>query len=210
VTRVFRLLAAVTAFAALAASAATSSSAVVAAGGPVTCAAADSTIIAQSSGAQVYKLDSTAYGCTGHSGQSYKLGSTSFCLGSPLAQPFALAGTVVAYGLETCGIDTSSAVVVVERLTTGLVLHSDAMTSTGLVEQHGSPAAVVVKPNGSDAWVGVERSITGQRLIQVYRHDSRGLVLLDSGPAVHPSSLTLRGSRLTWRHGSHKRHATLR
>jgi hypothetical protein len=127
-----------------------------------------------------------------------------------LAGPFALAGTVVAYGLESCGVDTSSAEVVVTRLTTGRQVHRDPMVSTGLVEQHGSPTAVAVKRDGSDAWIGVERSITGQQLIEVHRHDGRGPALLDSGHQVKPASLALHGSRLSWRHGSHTRHATLR
>jgi len=174
------------------------------------CGPSGAKTLAHSADAVVYSLGGRAYGCASATGKSYKLGSTRFCIGTALAGPFALVGTVVAYGLELCGVDTSSAQVLVERLTTGHLVHKDPMTSTGLVEQHGSPTALAVRSDGSDAWIGVERSINGQKLIEVYRHDRRRPALLDSGAAIHPTSLALHGTRLSWRHGSRTRHATLR
>ncbi len=180
--------------------------------GPVIpqCSPIGAKTLAHSADAKVYSLRGTAYACAFGVGKSYKLGSTTLCIGTALAGPFAVAGTVVAYGLESCGVDTSSAEVVVRRLTNGHQVHSDPMVSTGLVEQHGSPSAVVVRSDGSDAWIGVERSITGRQLIEVHRHDTRGSALLDSGSQVHAASLTLHGSRLSWEHGTQTRHTALR
>jgi hypothetical protein len=173
------------------------------------CGATGAKRLAHSADAVVYSRRGTAYACAFGVGKSYKLGATKLCIGTSLAGPFALAGTVVAYGLESCGVDTSSTEVVVKRLTTGEQVHRDPMVSTGLVEQHGSPTALAVERDGSDAWIGVERSITGRQLIEVHRHDGRGPALLDSGDSVQPASLALHGSHLSWRHGTQTRDATL-
>ena len=45
---------------------------------------------------------------------------------------------------------------------------------------------------------------------RIYRARGKRARLLDDGPGVRLSTLTLTGSRLSWRHGDETRHATLR
>jgi hypothetical protein len=151
------------------------------------------------------------YGCVLQTGTVWKLGSAGICNVTPCADHFALAGTVVAYGLNRFGIDTGTTTVVVRRLVSGHVVHQDAATSRGVVEGYGSAKSLVVKTDGSDAWIGVDNSIIGHgRVIEVHRHDGRGTALLDSAASIEPASLKLHGSRLTWRDGGATRQSTLR
>jgi hypothetical protein len=69
-----------------------------------------------------------------------------------------------------------------------------------------------VHPDGAVAWIqrgpsykdGVEKNL-------LYRHDSRGLKLIDSGPvATGPTRLGLHGNRITWKSAGTKRFATFR
>jgi hypothetical protein len=151
------------------------------------------------------------YGCLNPSGTPYKLGSATLCIGTTHAGPFALAGNDVAYGADTCGVDTSSTQVVVRSLSSGRTVRTAPATSAPLVEQEGGLHSLVVKTDGAVAWIAIEQSLGNhQRVLQVFRDDRRGVKLLDSGLEVAPTSLKLHGSRLTWRHAGQLRSATLR
>lgn len=167
-------------------------------------------IIARDSLAVVYSSGGSAYACADSAGKAYKLGSTGFCIGVRRATPFRLAREVVAYGLTECGVDTSSTQVVALDLATGKTLRNDPDVSVAPPEAYGSVTSLVLKADGSDAWIATDHSLgAGARIVQVWRHDRHGLTMLDSGLPVKLGSLKLSSSRLTWRDGSATRHASL-
>ena len=178
---------------------------------PVASVCGSGRTLAQDGSARVYSSGQTVYGCANSTGTPYNLGSARFCNLTPCPDHFAFAGTIVAYGLNRFGIDTGTTTVVVRRLTDGHILHQDAATSHGLVEGVMSAASVVVKRDGSDAWIGTDRSIIGHgSLAEVHRHDQRGAAVLESSASLDLSSLRLHGSQLTWRDGGATRRSTLR
>jgi hypothetical protein len=126
--------------------------------------------------------------------------------------PAAIAGEVAAYGASECGIDTGRGTLIVRRMDTGKTLHMQpAVTGRVGVEGHTFVDSVVVKPDGSAAWIGAARAIgPPHAATEVHDVSATGSRLLDSGGAIASRSLRLRGSRLSWRHGRVVRTATLR
>jgi hypothetical protein len=168
--------------------------------------------LARSDSARVYTRGGTVFGCAIPNGTVYKLGSASVCNGHGRAAPVAVAGRLVAYGLETCGIDTGSAVVIVRRLTDGKRLRDDpSRTGPAGPESYDAVDSLVLAPSGADAWITVTSSIVShQNATEVHEHGRNGFALLDSGSGVNPGSLRLKRSKLTWRHSGLLRSATLR
>jgi hypothetical protein len=73
-------------------------------------------------------------------------------------------------------------------------------------EAYQSVDSLVVKRDGSVAWIATVNSIIGRGSdVEVHANGKR----LDSGNAIAPKSLKLSGSQLTWRHGTATRSATL-
>ncbi len=122
-----------------------------------------------------------------------------------------LSGTTTAYGRESCGIDTGTSEVVVERLTDGRHLRTEAATVNQLApESYQAVTSLVVKGDGAVAWIAEARSIVRNTIdIEVHRADKRGETELDSGRSIDPTSLRLQGSELTWRAAGSTRSATL-
>lgn len=167
--------------------------------------------LAQSASARAYTLNGEVYACAIPNGVVRHLGSASVCVGTKRAAPVAVDGGFVAYALESCGIDTGSSQVIVMRARTGKRLHADPATTepTG-PESYETVQSLVVKRNGSDAWIAVANSLgTHKTMTEVHAHGTGGFVLLDSGSAINPSSLRLAGSTLRWRHGSRKHSSRL-
>lgn len=200
------LVAAAVALASCGSSAANSSSTAAAACGP-----AGARTLAASGVARVYVAGKTAYGCSIHGSKPYRLGQRATCLGAPRVDPVQVSGELAAYGLEQCGVDTGSTQVVLRRLTDGRRLRSAPATTSPGVESYQSVGSLVLKSDGAVAWIGDGSSIVRHaHKIEVYKADSHGSVrLIDAGAAVAPGSLRLRGSKLTWMHGSARRAATL-
>lgn len=73
---------------------------------------------------------------------------------------------------------------------------------------------VALRSNGSVAWSedGLDPRYEDEReeIGVIYRHTRRGTTRLDRGHEVDPDSLRLNGRKLSWRHGSRVRRATLR
>jgi hypothetical protein len=175
------------------------------------CSPAGSHTLDSSGSSRVYSLGGKTYACLDSSGKTYKLGSATLCIGGTRAGPFALAGSDVAYGATSCGIDFSSTEVIAMSLVSGRTIRKAAATNKSLVEQEGGLQSLVLKADGSVAWIATEQSLGNhQRLRQLFRDDRSGLKLLDSGLGVLPSSLKLRGSQLTWRDNGISGRATLR
>lgn len=161
--------------------------------------------------AQVYALHMVVYGCDRSTRRNTKLGGTTTCIASARVDQTALAETIVAYGIDYCGVDTGFTAVNVRRLSDGKRLGSYvAVGGPGLVESYQSIGSIVVNPEASVAWIASERSIIGRGYrIEVDRVQHGKRTMLDSGSGIVASSLRLRGSTLSWQHGSTTRTATL-
>ena len=164
-------------------------------------------IMASDQRIDVYSLGSSVYGCVKSSGKTIRLGSSQLCIATTLVDRAAVGGDLTAYGAERCGVDTGSASVSVLRLSDGKQLHSFAAVIGPIgPESYQSVNSLVVKSGGAVAWIATARSIVGHGTrIEVHANGH----LLDSGAGIVGSSLRLRGSTLTWRHGTATRSATL-
>jgi hypothetical protein len=171
------------------------------------CAPAGAQIKLSNSRAQVYALSKAIYACDRSTRRTTKLGQTTICNVTARVDNLALAGDVVAYGLDRCGVDTGSTTVVVRRTSDGTRLHSlAAITGPSLVESYQSINALVVTAKGAVAWIATDSSIIGRgKRIEVHANGR----LLDSGPAIKVGSLRLHGSKLSWRDGAKTRTARL-
>jgi hypothetical protein len=158
----------------------------------------------------VYSVGGAVYGCAAGHG-SYRLGSAQNCIRSARAGPVVLNGTITAYGLESCGVDTGSSELVVQRLTDGRHLRTVAATVNRVApESYSAVTSLVLKRDGAVAWIAEARSIIRNGVdIEVHRADKRGEAELDSGTSIDPTSLRLRGSDLSWHAGASTRSATL-
>jgi hypothetical protein len=71
-------------------------------------------------------------------------------------------------------------------------------------------ASVVVKPDGSAAWIGESHAIGPPHGgTEVHKVTAAGARLLDRGPGIATGSLRLHGALLSWRHGGRTRTARL-
>jgi hypothetical protein len=177
------------------------------------CGPAAAHTVAVTAGARIYSLRGEVYGCAHRGHGSFRLGSTGRTLREPRVGPVALAGVDAAYGQSNSGVDTSTASVIVRRLTDGRALRSQAATSRTVGPEFvQSVASIVVKADGAVAWIATANSIIhrGSSDVEVDRVDTRGRALLDSGQGIDQRSLRLHGSRLTWRDGQAMRAAPLR
>lgn len=158
--------------------------------------------------AQVYALGKTMYACDRRTRHTTKLGVTTNCIATSRVDRTALAGDVVAYGIDRCGVDAGFATVTVRRASDGKRLHGFAALSGSGPESFQSVGSLVVERNGSVAWIATLHSIIltsegGQTEVHANGR------LLEAGPGIKPHSLRLHGSTLTWRDGSTTRTATL-
>ncbi len=161
-------------------------------------------------GARVYEQAGSVYGCASGIGGSHRLGSSGFTLRGPRIEMARVAGRIAAYGMSSPGVDTGYATVEVRRLSDGRLLARRPATTTAGVEGFESVDAIVVRSDGAVAWIATARSIGSPRFVrQLQALDRRGLRLLDAGRALVPTSLRLRGSTLSWRHGASIRTAPL-
>lgn len=176
------------------------------------CGPSSARTLAADSLARVYAQSKKVLGCAKGSHSSYVLGSGSNSMNQGRVGPIALAGVDVAYGKTTSGVDVITANVVVENLTDGRVLRNNPATVGNFgpeTAQHVD--SIVVKPNGSVAWIATVNSIISHRgTTQVRKSDRSSRASLDSGRKIKPDSLRLHGSKLSWIDASVTRTATLR
>ncbi len=176
------------------------------------CGPAHARTLAVDGAVRVYARGNAVYGCSMRGTRVFRLGQRVTCLGAARIDPVVVAGELAAYGSERCGVDTGSTLVIVRRLTDGKQLRAAPATSPPGVESFQFVRSLVLRGDGAVAWIGTGSSIVshGSQKIEVHKAGRHGpVVLLDSGAGVRPSSLTLHGSRLTWRDGAGLRHATL-
>jgi hypothetical protein len=129
---------------------------------------------------------------------------------SPSGPSAKVAGRYVAfvfYGLTgfcgSSGHPGASRVWVVDMLT-GQRTFSE--TLTGGENFPGPGNDLVLKPDGSAAWVTSDRC-SGATIFSVNRHDSTGTASVDSGPQIDPRSLAAGGSWLYWTNAGSPRSA---
>ncbi len=181
----------------------------------VACGPASGKTLAADHSARIYANDGNVFGCTRAGNQSFRLGTESVSSTSEgRVGPIALAGTDVAYGLTYFGVDTISADVIVRRLTDGHVVRSHAaITGSAGAEFAETVDAIVVKRDGSVAWIAHDRSIPSGHSVfsEVEKSDRTSRVLLDKEPSgIRLDSLRLAGSHLTWDYKATTRSANLR
>ena len=183
-----------------------------ASGGGVVCGPAKAKTLVADQAARVYSRAGSVYGCARGGHKSFRLGAVANSMSEGRAGPIALAGVDVAYGLTYFGVDTISADVVVRSLTGGAVLRRQS-SYTGSVgpEYFETVHAIVVKPDGSVAWIASAGSIISGKPAntEVEKSDRSSGTLLDKSRQIKVNSLRLSGSLLRWRVGQASRHATL-
>ncbi len=124
----------------------------------------------------------------------------------------ALVGPVIAYDVgsafETLS-EHSVEEIWVRNLATGKLLHrmpNGSPAKPGDVGI-GDTTAIVVKPDGSVAWIARASKELGN--IQVRSVDKTGSHLLAASPEIEPDSLALAGSTLYWTEGGKPMSASL-
>jgi hypothetical protein len=175
------------------------------------CGPAAGSTLAQSAQARVYVRNQSVYGCANGGERQLRLGSDGLCPRSGHLGPVVVAGKVAAYASRTCGVDTASTQVIVRRLSDGAQLSSQSATeSSPGAESFQSVGSIVVRSDGAAAWIGTSSSIASHRSItEVLERLGGSVRRLDQGSTIRSGSLTLRGSKLSWKHGQTRRSATL-
>jgi hypothetical protein len=162
--------------------------------------------------ARVYSRGGRVYGCADGTHTSYVLGSASNSMGQGRVGPIALAGVDAAYGRTTSGVDVISAEVVVKNLTDGRILRDEGATAGNFGPETAQQVdSIVVKPDGSVAWIAsIDSLISNRGTTQVRKSDRTRRTSLESSRRIKPDSLRLSRSQLSWRSGSARKTATLR
>jgi hypothetical protein len=163
-------------------------------------------------GDEIFENRPETLGCVFGQRRSYDLGPAVYCLEGAYGPECSgvrrevLAGTIVAYEQVKTNCDPNCVWrVLVRDLRTGRLIHDDptgTSTNPAYVEREGvGPArAIVVKSNGSVAWLNFADLSTQPpgSVYQVHVSDKTGSRLLASGTDIDPSSLALTGSTLYW------------
>jgi hypothetical protein len=183
----------------------------------VRCAPRHARVIVSNSQAEVYEGPDphreglpAIYGCTRSGHRAYVLGEPLLVASSGIGGIVdeTLAGTMVAY--ESVGSNAlpeggsnNTWMVLVRDLRTGKWIHR---AFTGVARQSknegvGPVAALVVKADGSVAWVAEVAGLPERAPAEYEVHalDRSGSRLLASGTDVEPHSLALKGSTLSWK-----------
>jgi hypothetical protein len=179
---------------------------------PIACGPASAKTLAASSKARVYVSGGLVYGCAHAGKRQYLLGQRASCLGGRTrVAPVAVSGVLVAYGSQQCGVDTGRSTVVVRRLTDGSTLSQQPATTTPTgPESYVMVTALVLAGDGAAAWISVSHSIVGgHSTTEVHALDRHGTRRLDHGAAVGTAQLRLAGTKVSWKHGTAWRSATL-
>jgi hypothetical protein len=193
------------------------------------CPPANEGVVVADAQAVLYKATTTVYepeehkfvegreeifGCAHGAKRSYHIGLPPY--GGPGESggvgPVALVGPIVAYDVgERAGVESTRSVeeIWVRNLRTGKLIHripNGSPPEPGDVGL-GDTAAIVVKSDGSVAWI----VRAGEKLggIQVRSVDKTGSHLLATSPEIDPTSLALAGSTLYWTQGGKPMSAAL-
>jgi hypothetical protein len=195
---------------------------------PAKCVPGHSRLLAVDTQAQVYKVINQegpfpeAYGCVYGRRSSYLLGRLPEedlgPGGGGGVRHIELNGSMAAYEYSRFGeVGWASWMVAVRDLGTGRWLH---IMPTGKLEESnpnpesagiGPAVTIVVKGNGSVAWIAEDRLLSenGPTYYQVHAVDKTGSRVLAAGTNIDPHSLALAGSTLYWTQGGKPESAVL-
>ncbi len=177
---------------------------------PAKCSLAHERVLTADARAIIYEASAYpegppgVFGCARGSKRSYYLGLASYGgpSGSGGVVPMTLVGPVVAYDVGSASPEHSFHEVWVRNLATGKLLHrmpNGSPAEPGDVGI-GDTTAIVVKPDGSVAWI-----VTAGQIqlggVQVRSLDKTGSHLLAVSREIEPDSLALAGSTLYWTEG---------
>lgn len=166
--------------------------------------------LAASPRARIYDASHTVYGCAAPGHRRWRLGTDGVCNATQRIGVAAVSGVAAAYAATSCGVDTGSTEILVRRLDTGATLVSQAAAPVTFPESFTSASAVVVESTGAVAWIGQVTSIVRHSsATAVYAARGSSVRRLDAGPAIGATSLRLRGTTVSWRHGAARRSARL-
>ena len=183
---------------------------------PARCAPRHARIIVSNTQVQVYEGPDrnreglpAIYGCARSRHRSYVLGEPPLfsSSGGGGMRDETLAGTMVAYEEITAnelpeGEGTATYLVLVRNLQNGRWVHR-AFTGVARESRYkgvGPLTALVLKPDGSVAWIASVAGLSGYvpAEYEVHALDKSGSRLLASGTEIDPHSLALKGSALSW------------
>jgi hypothetical protein len=196
------------------------------------CKPAKSTTLAASRKVRLYSVahpvpsgDGTSipvpiYGCLVATGRSRLLNAPArLHPQSPGLQPVSIDTKIIAlhapwaaYPEQFITADTFTLVVAATNLQSGKTAYCE-VPGTRAPRRGPSVSAIVLKGDGSVAWIGEANSSgldEGTLVRTVVACDSTGSRVLDSGEGIDLHSLTLRGSRLNWSDSGITRSASLR
>lgn len=152
------------------------------------------------------------YGCSGATKRRTFLGTDSTCVMTRRVGPVALTGNLVAYGSESCGVDTGFAQVVVRRLSDGAWLLNARSHLLPLgPESWERVDSIVLDAHGGVAWIASGFSVIAHQgedieVAEAYLRTER---LLDEGASIGRDSLRIHGATIRWRHANSWRSAPL-
>jgi hypothetical protein len=162
---------------------------------------------------RVFSWHGAVYGCVMATGARQKLGGATVCNLPPgRVAPVRVTRDIVAFGLESCGVDTGSSAIVVRNLAIGTRLADVPAATLALgPESYVSVVSLVLRGDGAVGWIARDNSLVGKRptTYEVHRFIRGKSSRLGSGTAIDPGSLRLVGARMTWRDGSARRSAGL-
>ena len=119
-----------------------------------------------------------------------------------------LTAPYVAWAAVECGNSSCISTVETRDLRTGKLVHEEPATTAGLPGNTTRVPDLVLKSNGSIAWiVDIGSSVGSDR--QVVAVDSAGRRVLDTGGNIDPESLTISNATLSWTKGGTPHSATL-
>lgn len=166
---------------------------------------------------RVYEREGSFYGCLRRTGRRTRLGPPGSDLDQYFLGRFRLRGDVVAFALgriERVDRDVpqpfSEQIVVRDLGERRRPVRYEGQDRRGPYVEGKRPGVsdLVVDRRGRVAWI-VRNPYGNPTQVEVYKQDSHGRALLDSGDGIDRASLQLRDGQLSWTNGGSTRTAPL-
>lgn len=153
--------------------------------------------------------DDPVYACRYKTGKKVKLGTYRNCSDFLSVGLFRLAGPYVAFESESCDLVAGKGSVKLVDLRTGVTKFSKQAAPVPLMsdEPDYGVQSLVLRPNGSLAWIGRYENTSGPPNTNYFVQTKTAT--LDSGASIAGGSLAIAGSTLYWLKGGTPFTATL-
>lgn len=188
-------------------------------GAPASCRFAGARTIASSALARVVQRSGVTYGCMYSVNRRVVLGTYENTASSTIEQRnVRLAGRYVAFGETKIGKEYIGFIVRVFDLRSGKPV---SLSETGPPTQRakdetfgnafgvGPTVSIRLRATGDVAWLAQVQYTDSDTRYEIRKREGRRTTLLSRAVGIHPGSLGLVGSRLSWREAGRRRHATL-